>query len=360
MTDTRNRTAASTAAPTTPPDVPRRSLRSRLAGQGKLVVGLAVVVAIVLFAIVGPMLAQDPRDSDNAAMLPPQAGHWLGTTSLGYDVLAQLAEGARGSLMVGVVAGVLAILLSLVFGVIAGYTRGLADEGLSLITNVMLVIPGLPLMIVVSSYLEVRSLFVVALILGATAWPGSAVILRLQSRSLRNRDYVSAARVAGEKTPRILMVEILPNLLPILTAQFLFAVVLAILGEAGLSYLGLGPNGSITWGTMLNEAQGGGALTRGAWWWFIPPGLMIALLGCALSLINFSIDEVINPKLRSAPAAAKSVRKARQAGLDVTVHDDGTTVHGSVTGTTVGSRADVTVDVAGGTDTGEEKEKVQS
>ncbi len=302
-------------------DRPRLTLR--LAGHGKLVVGLAIVAAIALFAIVGPMLTQNPRSSDNPALLPPQPGHWLGTTSLGYDVLAQLAEGARGSLLVGVVAGSLAIVLSLVFGVVAGYTRGWADEGLSLITNVMLVIPGLPLMIVVASYLQVRSLWVVALILGATAWPGSAIVLRFQARSLRNRDYVSAARVAGERTPRILLVEILPNLLPLLTAQFLFAVVLAILGEAGLSYLGLGPNGSITWGTMLNEAQGGSALTRGAWWWFIPPGLLIAVLGCALSLVNFSIDEVINPRLRQAPAAARSVRKARKAGLDITAYDGG-------------------------------------
>nr|WP_171783125.1 ABC transporter permease [Isoptericola halotolerans] len=272
------------------------------------------------------MLTQDPRSSDNPVLVPPQPGHWLGTTSLGYDVLAQLAEGARGSLLVGVVAGLLAIVLSLVFGVVAGYARGATDEGLSLITNVMLVIPGLPLMIVVSSYLEVRSLWVVAIILGATAWPGAAVVLRLQARSLRSRDYVSAARVAGESTPRLLGMEILPNLLPLLTAQFLFAVVLSILGEAGLSYLGLGPNGSITWGTMLNEAQGGGALTRGAWWWFVPPGLMIAVLGCAMSLINFAIDEVIDPKLRQAPTAAKLQRKARKAGLDITspAHDDDT------------------------------------
>jgi peptide/nickel transport system permease protein len=310
----------------------RPTLRSLLAGRAKLAVGLMMVAAIVLFAVVGPFVTQDPRDSDNPALLPPQPGHWLGTTSLGYDVLAQLAEGAQGSLLVGVVAGALAIVLSLVFGVVAGYSRGWTDEGLSLITHVMLVIPGLPLMIVISSYLEVRSLWVVAIILGATAWPGAAVVLRLQSRSLRNRDYVAAARVAGERTPRILMVEIMPNLLPLLTAQFLFAVVLAILGEAGLSYLGLGPNGAITWGTMLNEAQGGGALTRGAWWWFVPPGLMIALLGCALSLINFAIDEVVDPKLRSAPAAARSVRRARAAGLDVTHDDDtaGTSAAGAV------------------------------
>jgi peptide/nickel transport system permease protein len=310
--------------PTDPPvrREARRAPRPRPSRNGKLVVGLTVVVAVVLFAVFGPMLTQDPRDSDNPVLIPPEPGHWLGTTNLGYDVLAQLAEGARGSLLVGVVAGLLAIVLSLVFGVVAGYARGATDEGLSLVTNVMLVIPGLPLMIVISSYLEVRSLWVVAIILGATAWPGAAVVLRLQTRSLRNRDYVSAARVAGESTPRLLGLEIMPNLLPLLTAQFLFAVVLSILGEAGLSYLGLGPNGSITWGTMLNEAQGGGALTRGAWWWFVPPGLMIAVLGCAMSLINFAIDEIIDPKLRQAPTAAKIQRRARRAGLDVTAHHD--------------------------------------
>ena len=108
----------------------------------------------------------------------------------------------------------------------------------------------------------------------------------------------------------MILVEIMPNLLPLLTAQFLFAIIFAILGEAGLSYLGLGPTSSITWGTILNDAQSGQALGRGAWWWFVPPGIMIALLGAGLALINFAIDEVINPKLRNAPDAARRVRKA--------------------------------------------------
>ncbi len=330
-----------------------RRKRFALNWSGKLIAGVVLVGAILLFALIGPFFTQDPRDSDNPALLPPGPGNPLGTSSLGYDILAQLAEGARGSLIVGITAGLIAVVLALFFGVVAGYLRGWTDEILSLVTGIMLVIPGLPLMIVIASYLPVRSLWVVALILGITAFAGPAVVLRSQARSLRVRDYVAAAQVAGEKTPRVILVEVLPNLLPLLAAQFLFAVLLAILGEAGLSYLGLGPNGSITWGTMLNDAQGGGALTRGAWWWFVPPGLMIALFGCGLSLINFAIDEVIDPKLRTAPAAAKRVRKARKAGLDKL---------GTSTGATepAPSASDPDRDDRSDDETTEEKERVEA
>lgn len=281
----------------------------------KLGLGLFLTIGIVLFAIIGPYVTQDPRNYDNPTFLPPNGDHLLGTNNLGADLLAQLAEGAAGSLMVGVIAGVIAVTLSLFFGIVAGYVGGWVDEGLSLITNIMLVIPGLPLVIVIASYMESRSMWVIAVVLGVTSWAGSAIVLRLQAKSLRNRDYVAASRVAGEKTWRIICIEILPNLLPLLAAQFLSAVVLAILSEAGLSYLGLGPSGAITWGTMLNQASQHNAFTMGAWWWFVPPGLLIALLGCGLSLINFSIDETINPKLRSAPAAVKATRKAEKAAM---------------------------------------------
>lgn len=295
----------------------------------KLAVGLILVLGIVAFALIAPFFTQDPKFSGNPAFESPSSHHLLGTTKLGYDVFAQLAVGAKGSLTVGIIAGAIALALSLIFGIVAGYVGGFVDEFLSLVTNVMLVIPGLPLMIVIASYAQQRSMLLVAIILGVTGWAGAAVVLRSQARSLRNRDYVAASRVAGEGPFRIISVEILPNLLPLLAAQFISAVLLAILGEAGLSYLGLGPNGVITWGTMLNEAQVGNALSQGAWWWFIPPGLMIALFGCGLSLINFSIDEIINPKLKVEPAANRSVRKARKQGKDHTTpggrgdHDDG-------------------------------------
>lgn len=276
----------------------------------KFIVGAITVVAIVLFAIIAPMFSQDPRSTANPALQPPSAEHWLGTTKLGNDMFAQLAIGAQGSLLIGVTAGAIAIVLSLLFGVLAGYLGGWREDGLALLTNVMIVIPGLPLVMVIASFVPQRSWQLVAFVLGITSWAGAAYVLRLQTRSLRTRDYVYAAKVAGERSFRVILVEIMPNLLPLLAAQFLFAIIFAILGEAGLSYLGLGPNSSITWGSILNDAQSGQALGRGAWWWFVPPGLMIALLGAGLSLINFAIDEFINPKLRNAPEAARRVRKA--------------------------------------------------
>lgn len=293
--------------------------------SGKLITGLAIVVAITLFGLVVPFFTQPPRDSNNPALLPPSPEHWLGTTKLGYDVFAQLAWGTRGSLFIGLVAGVVALVLGVLFGVFAGYFGGLVDEVLSLFTNIVLVIPGLPVVMVIAAYVQTaeglgplaRSSLLVALVLGITSWAGSAVVLRAQARSLRTREYVAAARVAGERPARIIFVEILPNLVPLLAAQFIFGVILAVLGEAGLSYLGLGPTGSITLGTMLNDAQTGQAVGTGAWWWFVPPGLVIAALGAGLSLINFAIDEVVNPKLRLAPEHAKRQRRATRAGKGV-------------------------------------------
>ena len=300
------------------PDAAKRGLRQLLPSMSlKLGIGLFLVLAIIAFGVVAPFVVQDPRSSGNPALVPPSAEHLLGTTKLGYDVFAQLAHGTRGSLLIGLISGVLALTLSVVFGILAGYIGGWGDEILSLFTNIMLVIPGIPLAMVIATYLPGRSWLLVAFVLGITSWAGSAVVLRVQARSLRSRDYVSAAKVAGEKPARVILVEILPNLLPLLAAQFLFAIIFAILGEAGLSYLGLGATDSITWGTILNDAQSGQALGQKAWWWFVPPGIMIALLGAGLSLINFAIDEIINPKLRLAPEYARTLRKAKRAGLGV-------------------------------------------
>ena len=313
-----------TVAIASPPDRRFRNLLPRR--SAKLVTGLVIVGAIVLFGIFGPLIAQPPRDSDNASLQPPSAEHWLGTTKLGYDVFSQLAWGTQGSLMIGLVAGVIALVLAVVFGVFAGYFGGFADEALSLLTNIMLVIPGLPLVMVIAAYVQrseglgdfARSSILVAIVLGITGWAGSAVVLWAQARSLRTREYVAAARVAGEKAGRVIFVEILPNLVPLLAAQFIFGIIFAILGEAGLSYLGLGATGSITWGTMLNDAQTGQAVGTGAWWWFVPPGAMIAALGAGLSLINFAIDEVVNPKLRLSPENARHVRRAAKVGRGIT------------------------------------------
>lgn len=265
----------------------------------KFVIGAAIVLAILLFGIIGPFLTQDPRAISNLGLSSPGAGHLLGTTQIGQDVLAQLAYSTRGSLIVGVSVAALTLVLSAFFGIIGAYIGGAVDEGFALFANVMLVIPGLPLVIVIASYVQNKSVVLVIVVLSLTGWAGGARVLRSQTLSVRNRDYVLAARVAGEKTWRVVCVEILPNLLPVMSSGFVFAIVGAILAEAGLSFIGIGATGALTWGTMLANAGSGQALLFGAWWWFAPPGLLIAILGAGLSLINFSIDEVINPKLRT-------------------------------------------------------------
>ncbi|MFC0672613.1 ABC transporter permease [Brachybacterium hainanense] len=277
-----------------------------------LMVGGGIVVLITLFGLVAPFFVADPNAVDNMGMQPPSAQHWLGTTQTGQDVLAQLAWATRGSLTVGVIVAVMALFLSAFFGILGGYLGGWLDEAFSLFTNVVLILPGLPLMIVIGSYVEQRGLILIAVVLAITSWAASARVLRSQTLSIRGRDYVQASKIAGERAWRIIAVEILPNLLPVMSSSFVFALVTAILGEAGLSFIGLGVVGTHTWGSMLFYAQNGQALTLGGWWWFVPPGAMIAALGAGLSLINFSIDGIINPRLRTAPAAVRTVRHAQK------------------------------------------------
>ncbi|MGW4942037.1 ABC transporter permease [Actinoplanes sp. NPDC004185] len=277
-----------------------------------LAIGLILVAGIALFGVLGPHFVSDPAQIRDQGLTPPSAEFPLGTTQTGQDVLAQLAYATRGSLQIGVLVGILATVLSAVFGIYGAYRGGFVDEAFSLLSNVFLVIPGLPLVIVISTFLprESRGLWTIVVVLAVTSWAASARVLRAQTMSVRNRDYVAASKIAGEKPWRVIVVEILPNLLPVIASQFVFAVIAAILGEAGLSFIGLGASNSSTLGTMLFYAQNGFALSLGAWWWFVPPGLMIALFGTGLSLVNFSIDEIINPKLKNLRLYRKRARKA--------------------------------------------------
>jgi peptide/nickel transport system permease protein len=288
---------------------PRSSIAQLLPSLSpKLVVGLVIAGIIILWAIIGPFVVGDPNAISTQEFLPPGSdGHLLGTTETGQDVWSQIAYGTRGSLIIGFVVGVLSTVLSGIFGILGAYIGGVLDEGFALFTNVVLVIPGLPLVIVIGNYIPVsqRGIFLIAVVLALTGWAGSARVLRAVTLSIRNRDYVAASRVSGERTWRILVVEILPNLIPVMASQFVFAIIFAILGEAGLSFLGLGASNTFTLGTILFQAYNDLALTQGAWWWFVPAGLVIALFGCALSLINFSIDEIINPKLRNSTRAVR-------------------------------------------------------
>ncbi|MER5264131.1 dipeptide/oligopeptide/nickel ABC transporter permease/ATP-binding protein [Actinosynnema sp. NPDC002837] len=274
----------------------------------KLGVGLVLIGLITFIGLVGPLLVGDPNAIRDVGLTGPGGEFWLGTTQTGQDIVAQLAYATRGSLYIGLMVGVMATALSALFGIVGAYIGGYVDEGFSLFSNVMLVIPGLPLVIVISAFVpaDQRGSWTIAVVLAITGWAASARVLRAQTLSLRNRDYVAAAKVSGEKPWRVITVEILPNLLPLLASQFVFSVIYAILSEAGLSFLGLGASNSSTLGTMLYYAQNGFALQREAWWWFVPPGLIIALFGCGLALVNFSIDEIINPKLRDIPRRAEA------------------------------------------------------
>lgn len=277
----------------------RRHVRWRaLRRSRKLAVGLTTVLFFSVVAVLGPLFIDNPDQVSDEALRPPSGAHPFGTTNTGQDVFSQVIVATRGSMLVGLAVGVLATVAAVLVGVAGGFAGGRSDEGLSLLSNVFLVLPALPLVILVTDYVQTRGALAIAAVIAVTSWAGSARVLRAQTLSLRGRDYVDAARVSGEPAWRIMLFEIMPNLLPIIAAQFVFAVIGGILTESTLAFLGLG--GENSWGTMLYFAQNAQALALGAWWWFVPPGLGIALLGAGLSLVNFSLDELINPRLREA------------------------------------------------------------
>jgi peptide/nickel transport system permease protein len=286
-------------------------LASRLRGNlrsPRLVAGLSIVTFFVLLGVIGPFFVQDPNAISTAIYSPPSAAHWLGTTSIGQDVLAQLVVSARASLEIGVGAGLMATLISIVIGITGGYLGGVIDEALSLLSNVVLVIPTLPLVIVILAYTKAGSLDSLIVIIALTSWAASARVLRAQTLSVRNREYILAARASGERTWRIVLVEILPNELPVIVSNLLFAMIFAILTQATFAFIGLGDPTLLTWGNMLNIAYNAEALSSGAWWWFIPPGACIALFGMGLALVNFSLDSLLNPRLRVYRAARQPRR----------------------------------------------------
>lgn len=228
----------------------------------------------------------------------PSPEHPLGTNQAGHDLFSQLVWGTRVSLTVGLATGLFITLLSLTLALVSAYLGGVVDDVISFITNVMLVIPGLPLMIVVAAYVTMRGVIPIVLILGLTGWPYPTRLLRSQVLSLKNRDFVRVSKSLGERTSFIVFREILPNMISIAMAEFFSASMAAVLGEATLEFIGLGNVAVVSWGTILFWAKNNGALLSGAWWWFLPPGLCIALMGTAFVLINFAIDEISNPRLR--------------------------------------------------------------
>lgn len=282
----------------------------------KVIVGLVILITFVILTIIGPYLAPyDPSSNLFTPSMGPSAAHWLGTTSLGQDVLSQLLVGCRDTMVVGFLAGLIATFLSVTVGVAAGYMGGKADEGLSLLSNVFLAIPGLPLLIVINSFLsqsEASNPLLIGIVISLTGWAWGARVLRAQTMSLRDRDFVEASRIIGESRMRIMFAEIGPNLLPILTSSLLFTILYSVGVYTTLAFLGLTSLSTWNWGTMLYWAESNNAALAHQWWWFVPPGIAIALVGTSLALLNFGIDEFINPRLR---AGGLSARRRRKAGM---------------------------------------------
>ncbi len=277
-----------------------QELGRAVVGNRKAAAGACLLAVCVVMAAVPQWIAPgDPNAEMFAPGQGPSAANWLGTTSYGQDIFAQFIWGARVSLLIAVVAGMLSTAISALVGVTAGYLGGWADNVLALVTDVFLVIPTFPLVVVIAAYSKSGGTAMIVAVLVATGWSYGARQLRAQVLSLRNRDFLTAARLRGEPNWRIIVFEILPNMVSLLVANFLGASIYAILTAAGLQFIGLGDVNTDSWGTMLYWAQNNEALQAGIPLWAVAPGLGIAMLGGAFALLNYAFDEISNPTLRN-------------------------------------------------------------
>jgi peptide/nickel transport system permease protein len=265
-------------------------------------VGLGVMVFFIVLALVSPLLVPEadiePATAQGEPNSPPYAGYPLGTDNFGRSVLDLVIVGARISLLVGITATLVAVLIGATIGVVSGYYGGTRlDTGLNALTNWFLVIPWLVLAIVLSAILGV-SVWIIIVVIGVTSWAQPARLIRAQTLSVRARPYIERARVLGCGDRTIVARHILPNVAPVIFANAILTVAVAILTETTLSILGLGDATAISWGVIIEQAFTGGAMTNGYWWWLVPPGVAIVCETLAFTMCGYALDEVLNPKLR--------------------------------------------------------------
>ncbi len=278
--------------------------------NGKVMAGSGIIGFFVLVALYGLLFVhQDPLAYTTDLVGAPSSAHWLGTNQAGEDILVQMVVGARVTLFWTFITGLAVSVISVTIGLVSGYFGGIVDDILSLLTNVFLVIPSLPLAIVASQYFA-RTEVTIAVVVALTNWPWGARVLRAQTLSMRNREFVTAARAGGEKPWRMIFAEIFPNQLSIVAASFVTTTIQVLLAVSGLEFLGFSSVSTVSWGTILYGAYNQSALLLGAWWWFVPPGLCIALLGAGFALLNFGIDELADPRLRRERWGRRAKKKA--------------------------------------------------
>jgi peptide/nickel transport system permease protein len=270
----------------------------------KSLFGLSLVSFMIVVALIAPWISvNNPTDFNLlAAKQAPSWHHLFGTTDQGSDVFSQVVLGARRSLILGAAAAVLATALASVLGILAAYSGGIVDELINFLTNIFLVVPTIPLLIVVSSYLKSRGMTTMILVLGLTLWAFEARVLRGQALTLRSRDFVQAAKVAGESTWRIVFGELMPNMISRIAAAFVLVFYIALLVDAGLEFLGLGDTTHVSWGMTLYWAQTNSTVLQGEWWPFLFPGLALVVTVVGLVFLLAGIDEVSNPRLRGRRA----------------------------------------------------------
>jgi peptide/nickel transport system permease protein len=281
-----------------PVAVSDRSVRDVLLATRRGKFALAVLGLFIFLAIFGEAIApDDPEASSLDVLAAPSSDHWFGTTETGADVFSQVLAGARISIVVGFAAAIISAVLGAAVGLLSGYFGGWTDRILDALENWFLVIPTLPLMIVLASLLD-PSLTVLIVVIGLTSWAGTGRIVRAQVLTLRERAFVERARALGASDRYILKTHILPNTLPLIFANTVLIVAVAILSEAALAFLGLGDPTSISWGTMLENAFTSGAPSAEAWWYVVPPGLCITILVLAIAILGYLFEEYINPRLQ--------------------------------------------------------------
>jgi peptide/nickel transport system permease protein len=295
---------ATQAAPTPA----RREWLARLLRNRKALIGGVLLLFFLVVALLAPVIApHDPSDFVAAPNQAPSSEYIFGTTGQGQDVFAQTVWGARISLGVGFTVGLFITIAGAIIGLTAAYFGGRVDDILSLITNVVLVIPGLPLLVTLAAFLPPGPLTIL-FVLSITSWAWNARVFRSQALSLREKDFVSASIVSGESSAHIIFREILPNMTSILAAAFLGSTLYGIGAEAGLEFLGLGNVSLVSWGTILYWAGNNAGLLTGAWWTFVPAGLCIALVAFGLAMMNYAMDEITNPRLRAEKETARVLK----------------------------------------------------
>jgi peptide/nickel transport system permease protein len=289
----------------------------------RVAAGCIVVGFFILIGLFGPFfMPYDPNATSHLFIAPPSPVHWLGTTVVGEDIFSQLIYGTRTSVFWGLGTGLIVTVLSVLVGTVGGYLGGWTDDSLTLVTNVSLVLPALPLAIVLAAYFP-RGPLTISMVIVITSWAWQARVLRSQTLSLRSREFVTAARAGGEHTWRIIFFEIFPNEISLVVAGFVSTTIFIVLAWAALEFLGLGDGTIPSWGGILYWAQQAGALGGGLWWWFIPPGLCIAMLGAGLALINFGIDEIADPRLRTERPMKVEKRKKEATAPRIPEHTGG-------------------------------------